>query len=212
MADPQYNYPQHGRKKGKFLNDPYIAHGRLEYVWHAWGTGKDAPGGFIGKWTDFFWNNNVSPVSQQRLGVNVLNDVDKCKILRGGSSELKYCTTCYKKPICAQFDCTELAEHGAHVYDDTMRTMDPEEDCLIIPTCHKHNKSSTHNDENYPLLSEAAVPEAYKNTPGLKPSEVVIKATGRTRRGMRVKPFTFAWHHTITKAQNPNGIYGGKGQ
>ena len=41
--------PRYGNKTGKFLNDPYIGHGRLVEVWHAWGTANDPPGSFIGK-------------------------------------------------------------------------------------------------------------------------------------------------------------------
>ena len=207
--------PSHGRKTGKFLNDPYIGNGRLDEVWHAWGTAGDAPGSFIGEWTKFFWNNNVPPESQQSPGCNVvLNDVDKYKLLRAGYSQLEYCTTCRRIPICAELNCPKLAVHGAHVYDDSMWTTHSPNECLIIPTCSEHNKGSNVNNENYPLQCEALIPQAYYHGAGQRPSQVALKDTRAPRRGMKVKPYTFAWNHTITKHfDNPNQaqIYGGKG-
>ena len=53
------------------------------------------------------------------------------------------------------------------------------------------------NAENYPLKHEALNPQIYES--GLAPSQVIIRATRERRKGMKVKPFTFALNHTITK-------------
>ena len=222
MTSIRYPTSQDGNYTGYFLNDtglPKSNPKRRAQVWHAWGTGKDKPGGFLGLWKEFFEANRIPPESNQLNGQNwrKLNREDRKTLLRGDNTQLfPYCGTCQANPICAERTCPKLATCGAHVYDDTMWTTHDVNKCLIIPTCTDHNKAPNSNPHNYPLLEEALDPKQYETKPGIPPSQVKLKKTQEPRPGMEVKPNTLAMNHIITNCESKHADaygnqQGGKG-
>ena len=106
------------------------------------------------------------------------------------------CERCFKKPLCVAEDCTNRAEHGAHVYDGTQLTNQNWNICWIIPTCPQHNMSSTSNKNNYPLPWEAQNVKDFDD--GKAPNNIRLNNEGM-REGMKIKKNTFAVLHVITK-------------